>query len=823
MKENLTIRVDYDNVLSPAIETQIKSQVKEKYGEKTKVIVTGLKKNNIFEKKMSSISINDFRQIYKDFFDENNIEISFDDFMELDGEISAHLSTKNDSHKIKLKTLKSKNLLSFNEVEIDFQQTGIIRIFSEPQNTGGKSNLTKIIKIFLFGEYYKSGGERATQDSYLNKFSPLNFAYVEGEIEIDGENYFIRRDFTKSKNSKVSHKLTVTNETGKIVDNSYFEQLTGDIKNFLFISYFDTFSVEKWLRTKPTERYRLFVNYFGLQNLEAKYSICKKMYDEWFKQSKTKQFQHFNIPQEIKQLTAQIENLEREISAAQDNLEHNESVKNKLLSDQNRIKNLMKGVPDSLLGENKQKIFEEIENLSFKIQCIQQNIDRVEFIEIDIDESTLQQEITKKRGEFSTVKETKKQADDMSLLNYMLKTYKTSFTLKEKHDLCQSEISNFRNQYLECNTLKKTKESILNELLDFTTCLKCGETTDNIAKKRKLQLEINELAVQLDQITEKGKLQKNHLETINQQIADEKFQYEKDILGKIEILQKEIENTKTSKIAEINKEISKLEYKLNDHLLNKETKRLLKGWETEITLLKTRENELQEKLKYVNQFENSIKENEQLKEKIEDIQKDINYYSNLIENFAVQIKVNEIQKNKCIEEISKYNQILSELKDEIDRDKLFNEYLSIHSKSGVSMQILKDFVQEVNDGFKYFLNDDDFLPSIKIENESIDFEFSRDEFIFDLSEGSGYEKTITSLCLHFLSLQKMETNFTNLFIMDEVFSAFSKSNLEKIKNVLDKMLSVFDTIFLITHHEEVASWADHDIKIVKKNNISKII
>jgi DNA repair exonuclease SbcCD ATPase subunit len=92
-----------------------------------------------------------------------------------------------------------------------------------------------------------------------------------------------------------------------------------------------------------------------------------------------------------------------------------------------------------------------------------------------------------------------------------------------------------------------------------------------------------------------------------------------------------------------------------------------------------------------------------------------------------------------------------------------------------------------------------------------------------MAEGSGYEKTVLLLALHYLLLSKMVVPISNIFILDEVFVAVSSPFLPRVYKVVEKLLNIFETVALITHNEEVAEWCNDNIKIVKNNNISKIV
>jgi DNA repair exonuclease SbcCD ATPase subunit len=139
------------------------------------------------------------------------------------------------------------------------------------------------------------------------------------------------------------------------------------------------------------------------------------------------------------------------------------------------------------------------------------------------------------------------------------------------------------------------------------------------------------------------------------------------------------------------------------------------------------------------------------------------------------------------------------------------------------MKILNDLAQDINQDLSAILAHEDFVPYIKIEDDAIEFYFSRDNAEFNMAEGSGYEKTMLLLALHYLLLSKMVIPISNIFILDEVFVGVATGFLHRAYKVIESMLNMFDTILLITHVADIGEWCNDSIKVSKINNISKIV
>jgi ABC-type lipoprotein export system ATPase subunit len=62
----------------------------------------------------------------------------------------------------------------------------------------------------------------------------------------------------------------------------------------------------------------------------------------------------------------------------------------------------------------------------------------------------------------------------------------------------------------------------------------------------------------------------------------------------------------------------------------------------------------------------------------------------------------------------------------------------------------------------------------------------------------------------------------NFITFDEVMGKVASENVEKLKNLFDKVKDMYDIVFLITHNDLVKDWANNVITVVKTNNISKV-
>jgi len=826
MKPFSQVVVEVEDSISELEKIELEKSIKSEYGSNLEVKIKGRKiKNEAFEDGRVNVLNNNLKSVYENYLTENYPDVNLDSFFELDGEISNLIPDQNDGAKqFRVKRFAGKNILSFNEFEVELENRGILRIFSEPHNMGGKSNLIRSLKILLFGEFYRSNQEKTTLSTIVNRFSPLNIAYVEGEIEIENKTYFIRRDFTRNNNNKVSQRVTISCD-GVMIDVAQFEKMIGKIKDFLFISFFDSFSIEKWLNTKPTERYRMFLNYFGLGNIEEKAKTAKKQYDIFLKNSIAKKYEGVDIDFEIVSLKNQINTLKRENANYQQDLNAKVLAKDSLKEEIKKLSNLLKGVPDSLLGETPESLEGLIKQNKATIETNEKTIINLEnsIAVINSTSEELNAKIADLQNEISKVEADKSLLDDLQLQNYMLSNYVVPATRLSEKASIEKEIDNLRTEYISITSDKKNKEELLENTPDTVVCNLCNGVSDNKKKKAEITEQIAALIAKAEDVKQKGIQAKNNLTALENNIKGEEIDYKKEINKKIEELNTKIRENKSGKIEKIKSEILVFQNDLSKILNNEKIKANIRMIKSEINSLVTRNSELEERLKNISLFTNDLETNKKTNEQISIKELEIEDIQNEINNFNVKISINNDSLSKFQEQIDFYLENKDLISDELSKDKNYKIYIDVHSKGGLAMKILRDLADDINQDLRAVLSEDDFSPSIKIEDDAIEFYFERNGIEFNMSEGSGYEKTVLLLALHYLLLSKMVVPISNIFILDEVFVAVASPFLPRVYRVVEKLLNIFETVALITHNEEVAEWCNDNIKIIKNNNISKIV
>jgi DNA repair exonuclease SbcCD ATPase subunit len=153
-------------------------------------------------------------------------------------------------------------------------------------------------------------------------------------------------------------------------------------------------------------------------------------------------------------------------------------------------------------------------------------------------------------------------------------------------------------------------------------------------------------------------------------------------------------------------------------------------------------------------------------------------------------------------------------------------YLQVHGDEGLSKHIILSVLPQINtDLAEVLAGITDFDLQIDFNEKGIRFMFERDGKRFNLYQGSGFEKAISCLALHYVNIRMTTLPISNNLVLDEIFGGVSKKNIESIDKILRKLTEVFDTVDIITHTltDEFRKIVDNAFLIQKENNSSKII
>jgi DNA repair exonuclease SbcCD ATPase subunit len=322
-------------------------------------------------------------ELMKEWYKREGKTIDFKRLLDLDKKVNGSLTIEYEvlNHRSwELKWLFIDNFLCFGENNFASfgNLNGLNIVTSEPPNQGGKTTFSvDAVKFLLYGRTTKTD----KNEQIFNTYRDNNKLVVRGMLEIEGEETIIERKLTRT--AKKSGGWTVINkvnyykvlpdgeeillneqdskETGKKITNNI-----GTEKDFDITILATGRNLEDLVDAKPTESGRLLTKFIGLEVIESKEVIAKKMNSDF---NKTKKGNHYNIVS----LLAENETEKENVTLFKSNLkQHNDKLEtiidtiNKLEIEKERLLNSKLNVDVVIAQLNPEMIESDIETITKK-------------------------------------------------------------------------------------------------------------------------------------------------------------------------------------------------------------------------------------------------------------------------------------------------------------------------------------------------------------------------------------------------------------------------------------------------------------------------
>ena len=712
-------------------------------------------------------------------------DINWDDIDVIDNQVNAFVDFDQYSKykNYKFKYVKWSNYLSYGEDNyFDFSKLhGLVLLNSEPANQGGKTTFAiDLLRFALFGKADKS----PNLDSVFNSFSPeATQVVVEAGIEIDGEDYVIRRTVTRpalkkrTAKSKCTQKLEYFKKVGDELEeiencegesvqqtNNIIREAIGNSDDYDLIISATSYSLGDLLRMGQTDKGRLFSRWLGLMCIEKKEEIAKKLWKD-------------NYASKLLSNTYNKQTLEEEIKDYKTVNEENNKVLGSLQSELNTAN-------ENIIKYNKDKT----EVLS-SIKPIKDGLDSIDVTTVKNEIESYNTELANKRAVFQNHKKEYAEYKDATFNQEDLDKEKENKEKLEKevkdYELQNSEIKG------QINAIKEDTKRI-NDLLEKGICPTCGQNIDIIEQQKT----INENDKKINKLIEKGVYRKTQIDSLKTQIkaCEERI--------------KKLEENKDKTTKKANLELKMVAVKSNIDTLKLNIEKDTKKLED----IKTNEDNIKHnneiKLK-ANAIEVSIDNETKIKEtKI----KDIESAKTTIANNESQIKLREEMIVKLAAE------------EKVIRN--WNLYLELVGKNGIVKLVLKDALPIINNEVSRILDGlCDFEVKLDIDDKNnVVMNLVKDGVNMNLgTAASGFEGTMASLALRSALAGISTMSKPNFLVLDEVLGLTASCNYDNVHELYKRILSNYDFILNITHNENLYDWHDGGtITIVKDGNISKL-
>lgn len=708
------------------------------------------------------------QELMKQFIEINKIEnVDFDEIIKIDSQINSLINydVYDKSKRYSIKWVKWSNFLSYGpDNYFDFTTlNGLVLLNGEPANKSGKSTFAyDLLHFLLFGK--TNTNKAKTLGELFNNYLPETRTIdVEGCINIDGEDYIIRRNLTRpapgKKTKTISNKveyfrldeqgneiiLPENNEAGAstTATSKIIKDALGNESDFDLIISANAKDLDSLITLTETEKGRLLSRWIGLSVIEDKDTKAR---EKWNKEISVGRYSDMynsaNLENEIQTLTEN--NIEYE-SAIQKNIIKINSCIEQITSFNKNRDSLLSAKP--IIDENLIKI--DVTTLKNSIQGL-------------IDD-----------GKRKTIESENiaKEIESIGNIDYSEEEY---IKLNKENNSLISAMAELR---VEIANLKNTNIALSNS----EYCPTCHRKLEGVDNSKQIQ----ENEVLINEKTTNGLKYKNRSEEINTLMKDIE---EKRILFKKK-------NQLELKLAAITTEITskRLEYK--------EKNQLLKEIEKNIEAI-TINSKIDADINMINA---SISTEEKIKQNLE--RENISY-------------TEEISKNK--ELISLRKSYLLKISEERKIERNWKLYLQMIGKDGISKMILKNTLPIINNELDRLLGDVcDFKVEITMnEKNDIEFLLVRDGIVTKLSAASGLEKTQSALALRVVLGNMSKLSRPPFILLDEVLGTVAKENYDDMKKLYDKIVTYYDFILHICHIDLDWYNTGNIVTIKKENNIS---
>ena len=723
------------------------------------------------------------------------------------------------------------------------------------------SNILNSITYGLYGTTFDTLKKEKNRDNkFINNNNKKDYSEVQLIIEVNGENYAIRRR-TERKWDK-SHKEITSCSTktyfnkldlnGEIIDENnlseqdktktqkLIEQSIGDFDEFITKSLINADTLNDILTTDHAKFLDSILRDTGLDIFDKKLQVFKD-----YKKNEYKKESLLNIS--VDSYNELIKQAEKHILENQDNISDRntkievltERISNGEIHVENTIKTL-KPIDSQLTNLNINQVKNEINKLisdkDEKIRSQKELLKQIEELNKFVLDEQLYNSLKDKSNSFNdwlilknnNIKELNKEineiTNDIAAINGYI----------YKENLAISKIDSYIDN--DKKTLERLIDSTyleISSLEDSKVCPSCNRLKDEEA--------IASIKVKVDKL-------KSNIEKIKGEIKKElyKKKYELDLKA-------------------INKNIDKYKEEIKDKELSiKSKKSLIKDFDDDIKKESVAITKVKEKITKIELIIKEIEKRNKFKQEydnipmyIENIELKISQKNELLSKYDINLiyiqennkiqskidtyksKVNELkeEKNKYSKEINQFEYNIEFAKNEIKNYKetidkylkqqrqelIREEYQNCIHREGIPSTLLKKLIPKVNMYLQGYTEDIDF--NVFFDSELF-FQMSKKdtpEIIQNVISGSGMERVFACICLR-LALRFMNNRSRpNILLLDELFGKLSERNAINFINLMTKVKQDIDKILIIEHAYGDIINPDYLIMVDKDENGNSFI
>ena len=527
------------------------------------------------------------RELMKEWLKRENKNIEFDRILRLDEKVNAELNLENEQSQHNtwsIKWVMINNFLSFGEENyLPFNKLkGLTVVNSMPANTGGKTSLTiDSLKFLLHGSTTKTD----KNEEIFNQYSDKNELVVRGMLELGGEEVVIERKMKRtakkgggwSVTNKVNYyKLLpddeeeLLNEEDAIRTTAKLRATIGSEKDFEMLVLATEKNLDELIGLTTTESGKLLTRLIGLEVIELKEGIVRKMYNEFDKKKKSNEYDVVTLNDDIVDHGEKItlgDGLQKELEQTLEDTKKTildlNNERDKLLGSKISIDVTINALNPSKLEEEIQSLTKDGLGLKEKVGILVSRINEIGDIEFDEDlhhkltndynktKSTIQfkeAEITRLIHTIQDLiaggicKSCNRKLDDVDNTEHINKHNETIKGLEGELENLNNLAINLDAELVELNNIKKLVD-VKNKLeLDKDRIeVEMGSLRNKIVSKKNdlKKYKTNESAIELNRNIDVEVSQVKTKITVNEYSRDE-------LSNKIQRIKTDIENNKSA-------------------------------------------------------------------------------------------------------------------------------------------------------------------------------------------------------------------------------------------------------------------------------------
>jgi DNA repair exonuclease SbcCD ATPase subunit len=722
---------------------------------------------------ITSIQDPKFQQnLFKEYIDIKKIEnVDMDMILDIDNRVNAFVDFDSYSKykSYKFKYVKWKNFLSYGDDNyIDFTKLhGLVLLCGNPQNQSGKTTLARnLLRFALFGRSEKTPNLASVFNEFLPEETEMR---VEVGIEIEGEDYVIRRTVTRPAFSKrtAKSKCKQTVDYYKVIDNelelienceaestqqtnNIIRDSIGSLEDFDLIVSATAKTLGDLFSMGQTDQGKLFSRWLGLLSLEKKENIAKDIYKKNVEPTLlSNKYNRVTLETEITDMKTVIKDNDATISKLEKDVEDKNKELKSLNDDKVKIMSERKEVKETLIKTD--------------VTTVENNI------------AFISDKLTNERAKFAKQKEEWAQVKDVT---FDVEEHKT-----KQHE--KIELATQNGAIKQEILLIRQNIQHINELIEQKVCPNCGHEVDVNSQTEIIDKENNKI----EQLIQNGVENKKKIDALDKEILvleenREKVNSANKLKLSMTALHTQIEN-----------------YKLQIESLNK----------TKQEIETNRDN---------------ILHNNEIDNKIRIVDENIRTITNAKETHIRTIQSCKDENTRYTKEINARNKLITKLVEEEKIIRSWNIYKELIGKNGILKIVLKRALPIINNEISTLLNglvDFDVVLSVSDDNK-VCIDLVHDGVSMSVGRAaSGYEETMASLALRSALATVSSFAKPNLLVLDEIFGATGSSHYDDIRELLNRIMKNHDFVIDITHNEMITDWHNQIIEVIKENNISRIV